>query len=252
MLIDTNVSWGHWPFADFPTRSIAELDTHLAKQRVSHALVSPLETLFLPDPDRHNRALIHATRKYERLIPVPVLNLAMPNWREILDDYRSLVALKAVKLYPNFHNYTLASRSCAELVEYLRAHNIRLVLNIRMVDERHQYFGLKIKGVPLKQIAVFANRFPDFHFLCAGLYLPEIRELAAQCGNFLTEMSFADWHDLINKLLEHLPAERLVFGSHTPLMTTEANTYKLEAAPISKELKQQIGSENAKKFFDLR
>lgn len=251
MLIDTNASFGHWPFAQLPFDSLRDLDAHFAAQGVERALLSSLDTIFLPDPDSSNLKLIEATRDYPRFVPVPIVNLAMANWREILDAYRESAPLHAVKLYPNFHNYTLASRRCAELVDYLAEHDIRLILNIRMVDERHQYFGLKIKGVPLKQIAAFAQRFPDFHFLCVGLYLPEIQELAKRCENFLTDMSFADWHDLINKLLQSLPAERLVFGSHTPLMNTEANTYKLQAAPISEELKQRIGYANARSFFRL-
>lgn len=251
MLIDTNLSWGHWPFADLPRPSLDALEDHLAKHRIEQALVSPLETLFLPDPDRLNRQLIQATRLSSRLVAIPTLNLALPDWRESLERYRSLTDLKAIKLYPNFHNYSLVSRRCRQLVGYLAQHDIRLVLNIRMVDERHQYFALRIKGVAVKQIATFARRHPDFPFLCTGLTLPEIRELAAQCDTFLTDMSFADWHELIPKLLESLPPERLVFGSHSPLMTTQANVYKLEVAPISDTLKRQIGRENAQRFFRL-
>ena len=251
MLIDTNVSFGHWPFAWLPQRSLAELEDHLGKHDIAKALVSPLDTVFLPDPDCENRALLTAVRNSQRLSVVPVINLALPDWRENLDAYRSLHPLKAVKLYPNFHNYPLSSRRCSELVAHLTEHAIRLIVNVRLVDERHQYFGLKIKGVSTKQIAAFARRHPDFDFLCAGLYLPEIVELSEQCSNFLTDMAFADWHDLINRLLKHLPPDRLVFGSHTPLMTTQANTYKLAAAPISAELKQQIGYENARRFFQL-
>lgn len=252
MLIDTNLSWGHWPFADLKPLTLEALENHLANHHIERALVSPLETLFLPDPDRLNRQLIEATRRSRRLVAVPVLNLAMPDWLENLERYRSLADLKAIKLYPNFHNYTLGSPRCKKLVAYLAQHNVRLVLNVRMVDERHQYFGLRIKGLAVKRIAAFARRHPDFQFLCTGLYLPEIRDLAEQCDNFLTDMSFADWHHLIPKLLESLPPERLVFGSHSPLMTTQANVYKLQTSPISDRLKQQIGFENAQRFFHLR
>ncbi|EDY81090.1 Amidohydrolase family [Verrucomicrobiia bacterium DG1235] len=249
--IDTNVSYGHWPFARQPKRSVKQLESHLQKHGIQQALVSHLETLFVPDPNPTNRELIHACKRYENLIPVPVINLAMPDWLRNLEAYRNLTNIKAVKLYPNFHNFSLNSTRCRELTQYLSESGIRLIINIRMVDERHQYHGLKIKGVSTKQLLTYANRFPDFKFLCTGLFRPEILELAEKCPNLLTDLSFADWHDLINGLLETVSPDRLFFGSHTPLMVTKANTYKLEVADIPKATKRKIASGNAKAFFRL-
>ncbi|MBL4576107.1 MAG: amidohydrolase family protein [Opitutaceae bacterium] len=251
MLIDTNASFGHWPFARLPKRTLTALETHLTKNGIGHALISHLETLFTPDPHPYNLELIKATKRYDRFTPVPVLNLYNPDWLEGLETYRKKTDLKAVKIYPNFHNYSLNSGRVNALIRYLSEHGIRLIINVRMLDERHQYFGLKVNGVPLKQLAGIGERFPEFRFLCTGLYRPEIFELADQCETFSTDMSFADWHDLINELLKKLSPDRLFFGSHTPLMVTKANTMKLEVAPISAKLKKQIGQGNAKKFFKL-
>jgi predicted TIM-barrel fold metal-dependent hydrolase len=251
MLIDTNASFGHWPFARLPKRNLSALETHLKKNGISHSLVSHLETLFAPDPHPYNLELIKATKRHDCFTPVPVLNLNNPDWLEGLKHYQKKTELKAIKLYPNFHNFSLNSGRANGLINYLIDQKIRLIINIRMVDERHQYFALKVNGVSLKQLAGIGERFPKFRFLCTGLYRPEILELADQCDTFSTDMSFADWHDLINELLGKLSPNRLFFGSHTPLMVTKANTLKLEMAPISAKLKKQIGKENAKKFFDL-
>lgn len=249
--IDTNVSFGQWPFARLPKRTLKQLDTHLAKHEIKQALVSHLETLFVPDPDPANRELIQACKRFPSFTPVPVINLAMPDWLQNLEAYRQKTDLKAVKVYPNFHNYSLNSIRCKELTNYLLKHNIRLILNIRMLDERHQYFGLKVKDVSTKQIIAYAKKFPNFKFLCTGLFRPELIEVAERTPNACFDLSFADWHDLINGLLETISPDRLFFGSHTPLMVTKANTYKLEASPISKTLKTQIASGNAKAFFHL-
>ncbi|MDQ8183111.1 amidohydrolase family protein [Pelagicoccus sp. SDUM812005] len=249
--IDSNLSLGPWPFASLPKRSPAQLVAHLKKHDIGSGLVSQLETLFLPDPDPANQELIRACKKQPKLIPVPVLNLSLPNWRDQLEGYREQADIKAVKLYPNFHNYSLESKACKELVRYLQGSNIRLVVNARMLDERHQYHGLKVRGLTVKQLSAFASRFPDFEFLCTGLFRPEILELAPQCPNLCVDLSFADWHDLINGLLEVMAPERLFFGSHTPLMVTQANTYKLQASDIPAALKTQIGSGNANAFFGL-
>ncbi|MDQ8187701.1 amidohydrolase family protein [Pelagicoccus sp. SDUM812002] len=248
---DCNLSFGHWPFARLPKRSLPQLVAHLEQHKIKHGLVSYLETLFVPDPDPANRELLQSCKRLPSLTPVPVLNLSLPNWRESLETYRAKTELKAVKLYPNFHNYSLRSKNCARLTEYLADTNIRLIINVRMLDERHQYHGLKIKGVSVKQLIAYAQRFPDFKFLCTGLFRPEILELADSCPNLCTDLSFADWHDLVHGLLEVMSPDRLFFGSHTPLMVTEANTYKLQASNITTALKTQIASGNAKRFFRL-
>ena len=250
-LVDVNVSCGHWPFVRLPARDLPALDSLLEKSGIKQALVSPLEAVFLPDPDVCNRELFDSILPYQRLLAVPTINLAMPDFLENLDYYRQRAGLKAVKLYPNFHNYSLRSRRVEKLVAYLETNDIRLIINVRLVDERHQYFGLKIKGLATRQIADFGYKYPSIQFLCTGLYLPEIEELAPVCPNFSTDMSFADWHDLIPRLLESLPADRLFFGSHTPLMVTEANAAKLRMADIPESTRRQIGRENAERFFCL-
>lgn len=249
--IDSNLSLGHWPFAPLPKRGPSQLLAHLRSHKIETALVSHLETLFLPDPDPANLELLQTCNPHPELIPVPTLNLALPNWRQTFENYREATELKAVKLYPNFHNYPLNARACSELVQLLQTEAISLVINVRMLDERHQYHGLKIKGVPTQQLSRFARRFPEQEFLCTGLFRPEILELAPDCPNLNFDLSFADWHDLVPGLLETLSPDRLFFGSHTPLMVTEANTYKLQTSNIPQSLKTQIARGNAQRFFKL-
>ncbi|KAF0093256.1 MAG: Amidohydrolase family [Puniceicoccaceae bacterium 5H] len=251
MWIDVNASHGHWPFDRLPRRTLPELEAHLVSEGIERALVSPIEPLFLADPDPSNRELLAGCRACPHLVPVPVLHLGMPDWRENLEAYQQQTDLKAVKLYPNFHHYPLSSRACRDLVRILRDTGTRLIVNIRMFDERNGYTGLKIPGVKVKHLAGFAERHADFPFLCTGLYRPEILELADRCVDFRTDLSFADWHDLINQLLTRLRPEQLLFGSHTPLFVTRAATLKLELAPIPEAIRAQIGRENARTFFRL-
>ncbi|MDQ8198021.1 amidohydrolase family protein [Pelagicoccus enzymogenes] len=249
--IDSNLSIGRWPFASLPQRSPQQLTTHLQKHQIQTGLVSHLETLFLADPDPANRELLSACKRIPELVPVPALNLALPNWLASLESYRTAAEIKAVKLYPNFHNFRLTSRACTELVQHLQTEKIRLIVNVRVQDERHQYHGLKIRGVPTQQLRRLAQRFPDFKILCTGLYRPEILELAPDCPNLNFDLSFADWHELLSGLLETISPDRLFFGSHTPLMVTGANTYKLQSSTISQSLKTQIARGNAQRFFEL-
>lgn len=250
-LIDTNVSLGEWPFATVGLTSARSLRKHLEASGIGTALVSHLATVFNPEPDHGNQRLFKALRTEPQLIPVPVINPALADWRERLDQYRDRQAVPAVKVYPNFHRFQLASPTMDRLVAYARDHGIRLMINIRMADERLQYFGLKINGVTLKSLADFSARHVDLKFLCLGLYRPEILELADRCGNFRTDFSFADWQFMLEELLTKLSVDRIFFGSHSPIMITQSIADQLTRSRLTPARIRRIGRDNAKKFFRL-
>lgn len=247
--IDTNCSIGHWPFTRLPSRGPASLAQRLREHGIERALVSPLEALFQPDPDPCNRKLLEACREQPTLVPAPVLNLTLANWEKSLQAYRRQGQLVAVKLYPNFHNYRLDSRPVHRLAQISAELGFRLIVNARMVDERHQYFALKVKGVPTRQLIALAQRHPSLPFLFTGLYRAEILEVGEKAPNARFDLSFADGHQLVKRLTNKLPADRFLFGSHTPLMVTKANTFKLETADVPRAIKEQIAYRNAASLF---
>jgi len=250
MLIDTNTHLGVWPFALTPDRTAAELARHLTANGVDRALVSPLGAVFQPDPMPANRALFAAVKRTPELVPVPVIHLGLANWREQLAACAG-AGVKAVKLLPNFHNYRLTARRLDEFMSVLAEVGLRLVINIRFEDERHRYFALKIKGVPITDVAAFLERFPDAHVLLSGIYRPEVLELAKTCANFSVEISFCEWIETIEDLLTVIPADRLMLGTCTPLLSTRGGLDKLRGAKLPARTKTLIGSGNARRFFKL-
>lgn len=249
MLTDINVSYGAWPFQRFPFKSLRALADHLEAGEIGRALVSHLGGVFYPDPDPFNREIIEAAEALEVIDPVPVINPAYPGWQSCLDAYCSSINVKAVKIHPSFHNY----RCCDELVEpmaaYLIAHKIPLLVQIRMEDERMQYFALNIQGVPVEDIISLEQRFPDLKIICLNAYLPEARRIGKETNNVCVDTAFAEWQYTMDLLLEDLRPDRIFFGSHTPFLYTQAGTMKLLKAPIAETVKHQIGTANADQIF---
>jgi len=250
-LIDTNVCLGEWPFGTVGITSARRLREHLAASSIETAMVSHLATILNPEPDHGNRRLFKALRNEPTLVPVPVINPALGDWRDLLDRYRDIHPIKAVKIFPNFHRFRLASPTTDRLVEYTRLHGIRLMVNIRMCDERHQYFGLKIDGVTVKSLTDFSARHTDLRFLCLGLYRPEILKLGDVCGNFLTDFSFADWQFMLEEVLAKLTVDRVFFGSYSPIMVTQSIADQLTRSRLTKAKIRRIGRDNAVRFFGL-
>ena len=251
MLIDTNVNLGAWPFSLIPEYTGPQLAAHLAENGIRRALVSHLAAVFLPDPMPANRKLFAAVRRTPALLPVPILNPALRPWREQLAECLAAGPIRAVKILPNYHNYTLKSRHLDDFMATLAAARLKLILNVRLEDERHKYFALRMKGVPVAAIGEFLKRFPSHHVLLAGIYKPEVEKLAADHANFSADLSFCEWINTIEAMLKKIPARRLLLGTCTPLLSTRGEVDKLVRANIPASAKALIGAGNAQRFFSL-
>ncbi|MSU23151.1 MAG: hypothetical protein EXS32_04925 [Opitutus sp.] len=248
-LFDANTWIGRWPFAFLPAHDARSLVEHLHRHGIRRALVSPLDAVFAPEPGPANRALLRATRGIAALVPVPVINLALANWREELAACAADPRVIAVRVLPNYHNYRLTSRVADELVGELQRRRRRLIVQVRLVDERHEYFALRIKGVPTKAMGTFLARHPQLPVLAMGMYRPEIRELLPRHPRLLADLSLAEWERTVADLLARVSPRQLVFGSHTPFLITAAEVAKLTAAGVPARVATRIATGNLQRFL---
>jgi len=247
-MIDVNVHTGSWPFQRFPFDSLEALADHLAAEQISIGYVSHLGCVLYADPDVYNRELIEGCRNVEPLRPVPVINPHLNGWRQNLAAYLD-EGVRAVKIIPSFHNFRLYSRPVFELIEALEDDGLRLMIQMRYEDERERYFALNVYGPKVDQVVKLANRFAGTEILCLNAYLPEAREFGKRTSNILVDIAFAEWLLTMNLMLEDLAPERVVFGSHSPLLVTRSAVMKLMESEISDKIKRQIASTNAKRFL---
>jgi hypothetical protein len=249
--IDSNTYLGYWPFAPLPEYTAGKFANHLVSNGIKQALVSPLNAVFLPEPMPANRKLFTAVKSTPSLIPIPIINPTLGTWRDQLDECLHLAPIHAVKILPNYHNYRLTHHQLEPFMETLAASKLQLVLNVRLNDERTQYFALSIKGVPQTDIANFLNDYPASHPLLTGIFRPELKQLASQCENFSADISFCEWKNTLVDLLTVFPPQRLMLGTCSPLLSTRGQVDKLNLANIPKKSKTLISSTNAKRFFRL-
>ena len=250
MLIDINAWFGSWPFQRFDIKTIKDLERHLNEHDIVKALVSHLGTVFFQDPDPYNLELLKACRRSESLVAVPVINPHLNRWQDVLSSYVDQGGT-TIRIIPTFHNYRLYTRPVFELVEALAERDMRLILQMRMEDERDRYFALNIYGPKVKEIVRLADRFPDFEFVCTNVYLPEAKELGKQTDNVYVDVSFAEWIFTMEEMISELGPDRIFFGSHTPLLYTLPTVMKLMDSGIQQSVKEQIAVRNAERFFGL-
>lgn len=250
MYIDVNVSFGSWPFQLGCFHEIASLTDHLARNEIDHALVSHFGAVFYPDADHYNKELFRLTAEVDALTPVPTLNLGVPGWEDHLRSYRDEHEIRTVTILPSYHFFKLESEQAAKLANLLQEWNLPLILRMRHEDERNQYQGLSVEGVPTDEIVAFHQRFPELKVLCLNAYLPEVIAIAETTAiNLAFDLSFAERSNSLDTLLGALPPERLFFGSHTPILYTKSSLFKVHYSAADAAVREQVAFGNARSWF---
>ena len=251
MIIDANVSFGHWPFQKFPYSTPGELNKDLMKEGISQILVSSLDAVLYPDPELGNEIFLPGLKSYPSLVPVGVINPSLSNWKEALQRCIRW-GTKAIKIFPNYHYYSLSSPVVDGLMDELVGRKMPLMVQMRLEDERNQYPLLRVSGVEVKKVIKLASHFPEISILALCPYFKEAIDLVKNSANIYVDISFVEILDTVSALLKEIPATRVLFGSHTPFLYTRSAIMKLKAAEISQEDLEAITCGNARRLMRLK
>ena len=246
---DANTWVGRWPFAFLPAHTPRTLAAHLRGLGIRSALVSPIDAALAPSPGPANRELLRATRGLAALVPVPVVNPALADWRDDLAVCAADPRVRAVRVLPNYHNFRMRSRAMSELTGELLRRRFRLIVQVRLVDERHEFHAMRLKGVPVADLDGFMDSHPRLGVLACGLTRTELFALAPKHPRLLADLSFVEWHDTLRAALAKVPSRQLVFGSHTPFFITAASRAKIAASTLGAGRMKQVAAENLSRFL---
>lgn len=248
---DANTWSGRWPFAFVEEHTPRTLAEHLRAHGIGRALVSPLDAVFAPEPGPANFQLLRMTEGVAGLVPVPVINPAMANWREELAAAAADPRVRAVRLLPAYHHYHLGHRVVGELARELIRRKLALIVQVRLIDERHEYHAMTIKPEPAAEVGALGQRHPKLRLLASGLLRSEVSAVLPKNPGLLADLSFVEWHDTISDLLGKVPARQLVFASHTPFLVTAAARAKLDKAEVTVGKLQLMAAGNLERWLNL-
>ncbi len=246
MIIDCNVGFGHWPFARFAEDTPAKLDRLLEKDGIGAALVSSAEAVLYEEPEECNEELSKRLARHPRLVCVPVANPRLRGAESIV----ARPGLKAVKLIPNYHGYSLRDDRAVAVCEKAAARGIPVLVQMRIEDERSHYELLKVPGVPVDDVIALAERVPTLAVVALCPYYGEAVKLA-KVTNVYTDISFVETLDTLGQLCAGVPAGKVLFGSHAPWLYPRAAVAKLELSTIDDADRELIGWRTASRLFKI-
>ncbi|HHT27142.1 MAG TPA: amidohydrolase family protein [Firmicutes bacterium] len=244
-LIDTSVFVGNWPFQPLKENTCATLKRHLTSYGVTQAWVANVEAVLLPDPMYGNETLFTELPSDPFFVPVVIINPTLATWRADL-QYCIAQGARAVKILPNYHQYTLDEPVVSELVQAAHADGLTLCVQMRITDERAHHPLMKVPCVPAAALAALAKQHPYARFLACAVFHAELPRLAG-IANVWAELSHVESMETLVTALQVMGDDHLVFGSHSPFLYFKAVQAKLACSPgtVSEQTLDKVSYANA-------
>lgn len=251
--IDINCMLGNWPFRKLYKNKLEDMLNVHKKNNIVSGLVSSLDGVFFNDPyeadeDLHN---IVKNTSYKQVLTV---NPTLPGYLDDIDNGVKNLNIAGVRIYPCYHEYHLDNSNLDDLCNKLKEHNLPLFVSVRMEDERLDYLThptLEKKDV----VTSFINKHNDIKIIFLTIRYAEILDLKdlfiSNPNLFADSSGLKDEIFVVEKLLQHIPSEKIMYGSLHPLFCLKSTMLRFEKAEISDKDKENMLYNNAKKLFNL-
>ncbi len=255
-LIDVNVNLARWPLRSLPLDNTAALAAKLHKQGVMQAWAGSFEGLLAKDIAAVNLRLAAECRRHGRgvLLPFGSINPRLPDWKEELRRCVELHQMPGIRLHPNYHGYKLDDPGFAELLSRATDEGLIVQVALTMEDERMMHPLLRVETVDVAPLAKIVGQMP-------GLRLVLLNALSKLRGRPLfellesgvyVEIAMLEGIGGIASLLDQVPINRVLFGSHAPLFYFESSLLKLNESPLNTEQLYAIRQQNAQQLLAKR
>ncbi len=251
-MIDTNVTLFQWPFRRLRSDDPAALADKLAAAGVQRAWAGSFEALLHRDIAGVNARLAEACRRHPIFVPFGVVNPTLPDWEEDLRRCREVHGLRGLRLYPNYHGYTLADPVAARLLRLAAEQRLLVQIAVIMEDERTLHPLLRVPPVDVTPLPPLLREISGLRIMLVNAFrtvrLEEAKRLSA-AGDISFEISMLEGAGGVGSLLAQVPIERLLFGSHAPLFYFESAVLKLQEAALTAEQRKIITETNAQRLL---
>lgn len=249
-IIDSNVSLFHWPFRRLPLDEPAALVSKLRELGISQAWAGTFEGILHRDISGVNERLANTCRSQPELVAIGSINPTAPSWQEDVRRCFSVHLMPGIRLHPNYHGYSLADSRFIELLRIAASEKRFVQLAVAMEDPRTQHKSLRATDVDLAPLAGVMSQADGVRVQLLN-YRPNSSLLdgLANIPDLFFDTSRAEGTDGVPRLVERVPAGRVLFGSHAPFLVPEAALIRVhESDQLDETALRSVYAGNAKQF----
>jgi hypothetical protein len=237
-----------------PCEEPGRLVAKLRSRGVTRAWAGSFDGLLHKDLGAVNARLAEDCQRYGRglLLPFGSINPKSPGWEKDFARCIEVHQMRGIRLHPNYHGYRLDDPAFTRLLKLAAEHRLIVQLALLMEDERMMHPLLRVAPVDPAPLAALAGQITGLRLMLinalGALRGEPLRRLAA-ATDICVEISMLEGVGGIGGLLEKVPAERILFGSHAPLFYFEAAELKLRESSLTPEQSWAICRGNANRLL---
>ena len=269
-IIDVNINLSRWPTRRLPHDDTASLVKHLRTHGVIEAWAGSFDALLHKDLAAVNDRLAHECRSQAnlRLVPFGSVNPVLPDWEEDLRRCAELHHMPGIRLHPNYHGYKLDHPAFARVLKLATERHLLVALAVIMEDERVMHPLFRVPPVNLDPLTTLVTQTSGLRLILlnalsgwpppggkgkdqAGSRGDALKTLL-RSGEVYVEIAMLERLGGVANLLNEVPHERVMFGSHAPFFYFESALLKLKEAALSANQLKALQQENARRLLAAR
>jgi predicted TIM-barrel fold metal-dependent hydrolase len=201
-------------------------------------------------PTAHSRPSTTAGPPATSLIPFGSINPTSSNWESELDRCATVHHMPGVRLHPNYHNYKLDHTNFASFLKAAAERKLIVQLSILMEDARMMHPLMRVAPVDITQLEKLVAQTPGLRMVLLNALTSVSRTdklyRLTNAGEVYVEIAMLETLAALETLVNDIPVERILFGSHAPSFYYEAATLKLQESNLPATHHRAITHENAR------
>ena len=254
MIVDVNVNLSQWPFRRLPHDDTARLVAKLRQNKITEAWAGSFDGLLHRDVAAVNMRLAVECQQLGGgvLRPVGTVNPTLPDWPEDLRRCQEVHGMRAIRIHPNYHGYRLDDPVCDQLFRLAGERGMIVQLVLKMEDVRTHHPLMQVPTVDVTALEAVVAAHPQLPLIVMNNYgtiRGDVAAKVAEAGRVYFDISHAEQVGALEKLVQQVPYQRLLFGSHFPFFNLEAALLKFRESQLAGFMVEAMQHDNARQLI---
>ncbi|MDZ4857479.1 MAG: amidohydrolase family protein [Candidatus Hydrogenedentes bacterium] len=253
-IIDVNVTLARWPTRRLPHDDTPALVKLLRSRGITQAWAGTFDGLLHKDLASANARLADDCAKHGDgvLLPFGSVNPKLPDWEEDLRRCVEDHGMRGIRLHPNYHGYELTDAVFVHVLQMAAERKMLVQIVASMEDDRMMHPLMRVPQVDIVPLPEALAQAPGTRvvLLNASRAVPApVLPKIFGAGEVYFDFAMLEGVGGIANQLQHMHIERLLFGSHAPMLYIDSAILKLRESDLTDDQRNIICHGNAERLM---